>query len=410
MKIAVWYHLPSGGGKRAVHDQVAGLRARGHEVEVWMPSTANLAFMPIPEDVPQHVLPLEWSEGTESRIARWGRPWRFARKLAAMRSHAERVGVETAGFDVLLAHSCAWFAAPHVARTSRVPCAVYLHEVNRGLHEAGDGSLPWIGPVGESQRHGRLGRWHEVLERWRDLVWQRRQAREEWRNARAATRLLVNSWFSSENATRVYGRRGEVCEPGVDTALWTDPGHPRERRLVGVGAIAAHKGVAQAVEVVAALDPAVREGTVLEWFGNGADDDYRRALESRSAELGVELRLRVGAGEDDIREALRRASVFVYPSRLEPFGYAPLEAAACGCPVVGVREGGVRETMVDGVTAILADGSVEAMSAAVSRLLLDEPLARRLGAAGRRRVEETYSLEASIDRLEAALRRTVARP
>ena len=58
MKIAVWHNLPSGGAKRALHDQVRGLIARGHEVEVWCPPTSNRDFLPLGNLVPEHVVPL----------------------------------------------------------------------------------------------------------------------------------------------------------------------------------------------------------------------------------------------------------------------------------------------------------------------------------------------------------------
>jgi glycosyltransferase involved in cell wall biosynthesis len=403
VKIAVWYHLPAGGGKRAVHDQVEGLLSRGHQVEVWMPSRADRAFMPLPESARQHVLPLEWSEPGMSRLQRWLRPASYARRLRAMREHAATVGEAVRGFDVLLAHSCAWYAAPHVARSSSVPCAVYLHEPCRALHEAGEGAPVWCGPAAPSERTGLAGRVNEVLEYWRDLVWQRQLVREEWRNARAASTLLVNSWFTSESAMRAYGRRGTVCEPGVDVRVWTDPGSPRERLVVGLGAIASHKGVAEAVATIAALDEGLRREVRLAWYGQKADAAYVAVLERSARERGVALEIRVGVPELEIRQALQRASVFLYPSRLEPFGYAPLEAAACGCPVVAVREGGPRETLVDGQTGFLTDGSIAGMAGAVGMLLADTGRARAMGAAARLRVEQRYSLPASIDRLEAAL-------
>jgi glycosyltransferase involved in cell wall biosynthesis len=407
MRIAVWYHLPSGGGKRAVRDQVLGLLARGHHVEVWMPSTADRAFLPLPPSVTQHVLPLPWQAPGLGRWDRWRRPADFVRRLRLIRSHARQVADDVVGFDLLLAHGCMWFAAPHVARTSPIPCAVYLQEPFRILHEAGDAAPLWCGPVTGHARKSRLGRCHEVLEYWRDLWWQRAQVREEWRNARAATTLLVNSWFSAESAMRVYGRRATVCEPGIDMNFWTDRGRERVPLVVGVGTVAPHKGVADAVEVVAALEPSLRSGVRFQWFGNAAVPGYAEQVTRQARDLGVQFELQINVPEEDIRSSLQQATAFLYPSRLEPFGYAPLEAAACGCPTVGVREGGPRETMIDGVTACLTDGTIRAMAAALTCLLRDPVRARAMGAAARDRVGEHYSLPASIDRLEAALLRTV---
>ena len=63
--------------------------------------------------------------------------------------------------------------------------------------------------------------------------------------------------------------------------------------------------------------------------------------------------------DSELVETLNRATAMVYAPRLEPFGLAPLEANACGLPVVAVAEGGVRETIIDGV-----NGFARAASAA----------------------------------------------
>ena len=77
----------------------------------------------------------------------------------------------------------------------------------------------------------------------------------------------------------------------------------------------------------------------------------------------------------------------------EPFGLVAVEAMATGRPVVTYDAGAMPELIEDGVTGLIVPrGDVDAMQAAVERLLDDEPLARRLGAAGRRRAEERFSL------------------
>jgi len=67
----------------------------------------------------------------------------------------------------------------------------------------------------------------------------------------------------------------------------------------------------------------------------------------------------------------------LYAPRLEPVRYAPLEANACELPVVGVAEGGLRETIVDGVNGLLVDPPV-ALAEGIERIGCDESYARRL--------------------------------
>ena len=109
--------------------------------------------------------------------------------------------------------------------------------------------------------------------------------------------------------------------------------------------------------------------------------------------------------DNDLFDVLNRASMMVYAPRLEPFGLAPLEAGACGVPVIAVAEGGVRETIVDGVTGLLVRNDPHEAAAALTRLREDPALARWLGSNARIAINEKWSFEAGIDRIEEALRK-----
>jgi glycosyltransferase involved in cell wall biosynthesis len=128
-----------------------------------------------------------------------------------------------------------------------------------------------------------------------------------------------------------------------------------------------------------------------------------------AAARGVAFTPHLRIPDAEVISLLNRASAMVYAPRLEPFGLAPIEAAACGLPVVAVAEGGVRETVLDDETGLLVANAPEAVAAAVARLLADPALARRLGAAGRANAERRWSLEAATDRIEQALLRSVAK-
>ena len=87
-----------------------------------------------------------------------------------------------------------------------------------------------------------------------------------------------------------------------------------------------------------------------------------------------------------------RAAVVVCPSRREGFGVACLEGMAHGRPVVASGVGGLLDLVVNGETGILVEpGNVQALRAALERLLADPELRRRMGDAGRRRAAEHFS-------------------
>jgi D-inositol-3-phosphate glycosyltransferase len=117
---------------------------------------------------------------------------------------------------------------------------------------------------------------------------------------------------------------------------------------------------------------------------------------------------------DELPALIRSADVALCLPAYEPFGLVPLEAMACGVPVVGTAVGGLLDTVIDGVTGLLTPpGQPRAAAAAIGRLLDDPALRRALGAAGVERVQGTYTWDrvaASIERsyLRAALGTAIA--
>jgi len=107
-----------------------------------------------------------------------------------------------------------------------------------------------------------------------------------------------------------------------------------------------------------------------------------------------------------VRRQLAASDVFVFPSRHEGFAVTPLEAMACGRPVVACDAPGVADLLAGGEQAggvVVPREDPRALATALGRLLDDRTLAARLGEAGRRRAVERYSPEAVGLALTAAL-------
>jgi glycosyltransferase involved in cell wall biosynthesis len=160
-----------------------------------------------------------------------------------------------------------------------------------------------------------------------------------WDQATAAnvTAFIGISQFIAARIERVYGRPAQVVYPSVDTDFYRpDPSIHREEFFLLVCAAVPYKKGDVAVEAFN------RWGRRLIVVGRGPELERLR----RMARAHIEFRPWVGRRE--LRDLYRRARGFVFIAE-EDFGITPLEAQACGCPVVGYGGGGLVETIPDGV-------------------------------------------------------------
>jgi glycosyltransferase involved in cell wall biosynthesis len=317
--------------------------------------------------------------------------------LNALDDHARRCAAEInrANVDVALVASSMTTAASPLGRYLEVPSVLYLQEPMRHLYEA-QPRLPWPA-LPSAGGHPR-----EWVERARGSLYLRSQrvmAREELLNVKGYDRVLANSYFSRESMIRAYGTDPKVCYLGVDTDRYFDKGLEREATVVGIGEFNPRKRQHAVIEAVARLP---RPRPTLVWIGNAVERRYFDSLTELATSLGVPYKPMVSIGHDAVVEILNRARVLAYAPRLEPFGYAPLEAGACGVPVVARAEGGVRESVIDGRTGFLVDDD-EDLAPALAKIFDDRPLAEEMRRTARRVTEEKWSLPAAGRRLESHL-------
>ncbi|MGA4845892.1 glycosyltransferase [Streptomyces sp. G5(2025)] len=184
-----------------------------------------------------------------------------------------------------------------------------------------------------------------------------------------------------------------VVPCGVDTELFTPRGPVAERgaeryQLLQLGRLVPRKGAAVSIAALALLP----EAELVVVGGPPADrldqDPEVRRLRALAREAGVADRVRFTGGvpSTDVPPLLRAADVVLCPADYEPFGIVPLEAMACGRPVVASAVGGQLDTVADPATGrLVPPRDPEALAAAVAELLADPAAREACGEAGRRR-------------------------
>jgi glycosyltransferase involved in cell wall biosynthesis len=232
----------------------------------------------------------------------------------------------------------------------------------------------------------------------------------ELRVVQEADRVLATCPAEIEELTTLYGAdpaKLALVPCGVDLETFRPVDRREARRLVAretgvpeeaplavyVGRLVPRKGVDTVVEAMQLLPPSVG-GRLLVVGGRGGSETAR--LRALAKGLGVSDRVHFlgSRAQGELRRYYGAADAAVSVPHYEPFGMTPLEAMACGTPVVGSRVGGVRWSVADGETGFLVPPKrPDLLAARLLRLFLDDPLRDEMGRAARRRMEETFAWE-----------------
>ena len=266
-----------------------------------------------------------------------------------------------------------------------------LHTHNPGPHQYGALARLHTGvPVLVHTKHGRnheLGRKGRVLERIA---------------GRLTDMVVPVSRDAADVARRVDhvpARRIRVIHNGIEVEGGTFPRRAtRGWRAVHVARLNEVKDQAtllHAARLVLDREPAFE----LDIVGDG---ELRPALERLAAELKLGSAVRFHGNRDDVHPFLAAADVFTLSSVSEGIAISLLEAMAAGLPVVATAVGGTPEVVVDGATGYLVPPRDPAALATALMAVLSRPAeAAAFGAAGRNRVEQSFSLTATVRAYEA---------
>ena len=200
------------------------------------------------------------------------------------------------------------------------------------------------------------------------------------RSSRRVDTFLCNSRHVRQQIRDLYGREAQVIQPPVDLTRFR-PGSVKEDYYLMVGAMAPNKRVDLAIAAFNRLKLPLRIA------GCGWDEAYCRGI----AGPGIEF---LGQVADSVLVGLyQRAKAFVFPG-LDDFGITPLEAQACGTPVIAFAGGGALETVTERTGLFFREPAAESLMEAVLKMeaawqgFSPEDLCRNAARFGRERFKE----------------------
>jgi glycosyltransferase involved in cell wall biosynthesis len=213
-----------------------------------------------------------------------------------------------------------------------------------------------------------------------------RLARWDRNTASRVDRYVAISHYVAGRIRRYYNRASSVVYPPVDTDFFHPDASPPERFALVVSALVPYKRIDLAIAACRLA------GVALKIVGGGPEQP---ALE-RGA--GPDVQFLGRRSNEEIRDLYRSAAVTLLPGE-EDFGIVPLEAQACGRPVVALGRGGALETVVPGETGVLVDEpDPRAFADAIA-----QALDRRFDAGAIRRHAEQFSRARFGDQMAALI-------
>lgn len=234
----------------------------------------------------------------------------------------------------------------------------------------------------------------------------------EWASMRGADFFCSASRYTADKTQRLFRlRRRPIAVLYNPVEVPSErPAIPRSvNQVVFTGTLTSKKGVLSLITAWKRVH-VVRPLSELHIFGrDGITENGHSMLQFLLSQIENSARSSVhfhGQVErEEVFQALEQARVAVFPSHAEAFAIAPMEAMACACPTIYSSRSSGLELMEHERHGLLVDPShPEELAESILRVLNDDDLARRLGEAGRRRVEESFSIEILREQNEAFYR------
>ncbi|HLE31720.1 MAG TPA: glycosyltransferase family 4 protein [Bacteroidota bacterium] len=394
MNIAVFHNLPTGGALRALYGHIKCLKQAGHNVDVFLPSTGEQKFFQLDQLVRRFVvLPVRTTPlGIAASITKYVPPLPgFAISLSDLENVQKQLAqaINNGNYDVVFVEQDQYTMSPFILKYLLKPHVYYCQQ-----------------PLRFSERIFTRLVDADASNLWKTMrrsYSRTRLTRIDCENASYAKMIAANSCFSRENILRAYGADSYVSYLGVDSDIFHPLRLQRGGYVLSVGALSRLKGFDFIIRSLAQVRRTLRPPLII--VSNSDNQSMKSYLESLAARVGVDLSIKTFVSDSELVELYNGARLFLYAPYLEPFGLAPLEAMACGTPVIAVREGGVRESVIHDETGFLTERDEKEFSEAVNVLLLSEKKRRSLSAHARKVIMEFWTLPSAAKRLLRVLNR-----
>lgn len=356
MKIAVFHELHQGGARRVVNELAKYLK-KNHEVDLYYvdeeKNTDEEMFFSN-----QYFYPFN--------AEKWrGNNWRKKLYKDTLELNKVRLLHKTiAGdinereYDIIVVHPSKFTQAPFILQFLTGKKVYYCHETLRIVYEKQFALKNDIN----------LGKklYEKINRLQRKLI--------DKSNIAYADVILTNSEFTKRNVKIAYGKTGIVSYFGVDTAVFRKYNTKKNIDILFIGTKEVTEGY-----------PLLKEAALL----------LKKKCTIHVHAFGIRW-----IKDRELAELYSRSKVVICLSNNEPFGLIPLEAMACGVPVIALNEGGYKETVIDGRTGFLIEPRAKVLAEKIDMILSSPGMQESLSRNAYLHIQKNWKWEKRIKDIE----------
>ncbi len=360
MNIAVYHNLPAGGAKRVLFEEVRRLSLK-HNIDLYEMDSEDKDFLDIrffANNV--YIFKINLFNNLPIFINRIYRDWKNFFSLRKIHYDIAKK-INSKPYDVCLIHPDKFTQAPFLLRYINLPTVYYCHELLRIAYE-------------KELRFNEKVVFYKTL--YENLTRKYRKKIDKV-NAQKASIILTNSEYVSKKVKRFYKREASVCYPGVDLKVFKKISKKKNKILF------------------------VGERHKIDGY-----DLIEKALSFVPKNIDFEFEVVSFSKKRTDRKLAKKYSESILTlctSINEPFGLIAIESMACETPVLAVKEGGYKETVLHGKTGFLLKRDPKEFSEKITYLLENPKLAEDMGRNAREYVSKKFSWERHYRLLEEVM-------
>lgn len=285
--------------------------------------------------------------------------------------------INKTGYDIACVHHDIYTKSPYLLRYLRIPSFYFCHEPPREFYEKFS--------LFSSNLKLKIV---NVLRYYLKFI--------DRQNVKRADVVITNSKYSKSRINNIYDRKSKRVKLGVDTKIFRFLGIQRKNFFLTVGALAFFKGHELLIKSIAALPSDFRYPLIIISQDKQGRDEI--AIKKIARDLKVKLKIVDVKTDEELVNYYNQARLCLLAPHYEPFGLVSIEAMSCGLPVVGVKEGGLIETVINNY-GLLSERNTFSFSKAILKAL-NERLDKKRSMSLRKYVEKEWNWEKGTKCLE----------